>query len=100
MVYQVIWSSLALHTYMQNIDYLEKEWTEKEIEKFIDTVLKKITILSLHPRTGKVTNKRANLRQIVINKRIVLIYRCKTLKREIELVRFFNTYQDVKALKK
>ncbi len=99
MVYKIIWSPLALETYRNNIEYLEKEWSEKEVRNFIDATLRKLTVLSLQPRSGILTNKRANLRHTIIHKRIILIYRCKVLKREIELVRFFNTYQHPKSSK-
>ncbi len=96
MVYKITWSVLALETYKNNIEYLEKEWSEKEVKNFVNAVLRKLTALSLQPLSGGLTNKRASLRQVVIHKRIILIYRCKTLKREIELVRFFSTYQHPK----
>ena len=93
MVYKITWSELAVKTYISNIEYLEKEWTEKEIERFKKAVMRKLFSLSLQPRSGAPTNKRANLRKSIINKRIVLIYRLKPQNKEIELVRFFNTYQ-------
>lgn len=93
MVHEIIWSDLAIKTYIANITYLEQEWTEKEIKKFIADVQRKILILSFQPRIGVITNKRANLRKTVINKQIVLIYRYKPRKKEIELLHFFNTYQ-------
>ncbi len=93
MVHEVIWSGLALKTYIGNIEYLEKEWSESEVRNFIAAVQRKLFTLSLQPRIGVITNKRRNIRKTVINKRIVLIYRHKPRKQEIELVRFFNTYQ-------
>ena len=93
MVHKIIWSSLAIKTYVNNIEYLEKEWSEKEVNNFISVVQRKLFSLSLQPRLGIITNKRKNIRKTILNKRIVLIYRHKPLKNEIELVRFFNTYQ-------
>ena len=31
----IVWTDLALDDFSENIYYLEKKWTEKEIEKFI-----------------------------------------------------------------
>ena len=93
MVHKIIWSALAERTFANNIEYLEKEWTEKEVRKFALAVSRKLFSLSLQPKSGAITNKRANLRKTIINKRIVLIYKHKPRKNEIELVRFFNTYQ-------
>jgi plasmid stabilization system protein ParE len=100
MVYKIIWSKLALRTYIHNIKYLESQWTEKEILNFIKAVQKKIALLSLQPQIGRLTIRRINLRQTVIHKRVILIYRFKPAKKEIELVRFFNTYQNPKRLRK
>lgn len=93
MVHEIIWSDLALKTYIANITYLEQEWTEKEIRKFINDVLRKILILSFQPRVGVLTNKRTHVRKTVINKQIVLIYRYKPRKKQVELLHFFNTHQ-------
>ena len=100
MVYNVIWSSLALRTYISNIEYLEKEWTTKEVRNFIAAVHRKTTLLSFQPKIGRLTNKRIHLRRTIIHKRVVLIYRFRPIKKEIELVRFFNTYQHPGRLRK
>ncbi|MCD6012335.1 MAG: hypothetical protein K0Q79_2197 [Flavipsychrobacter sp.] len=93
MVHKIIWSDLAIKTYVSNIEYLEKEWSDKEIRNFIKVVQRKLLLLSMQPRAGVITSKRKNLRKTILNKRIILIYRYKPLKKEIELVRFFNTHQ-------
>jgi plasmid stabilization system protein ParE len=93
MVHKIVWSALAIKTYVSNIEYLEREWSEREIKQFIHAVQRKLLLLSLQPRSGAITNNRKNLRKSILNKRIILIYRHKPLKKEIELVRFFNTYQ-------
>ena len=93
MVHKIIWTTLAIKTYVNNIEYLEKEWTEKEVKNFISAVQRKLFSLSLQPRIGVITNRRRNIRKSIVNKRIVIIYRHKPQKNEIELVRFFNTYQ-------
>ena len=100
MVFKIIWSALSLKTYISNIEYLEKEWTSKEVKNFISTVQRKIAILSLQPKSGRLTSQRMNVRQVVIHKRIILIYRFKPQKKELELVRFFNTRQHPKRLRK
>lgn len=93
MVYKIIWSPLAIRTYISNIEFLEKAWTKREVVKFITAVENKISVLKIHPLKGKLTAKRLNVRHTTIHKRIILIYRVKVLKKEVELVRFFNTYQ-------
>jgi len=91
--HKVIWSELAINTYISNIEYLEREWTQQEINNFIVAVSERISLLSVHPRIGSPTTRRKNIRKTLINKNILLIYRHKPRKKEIELVRFFNTHQ-------
>jgi plasmid stabilization system protein ParE len=100
MVYKISWTPKALESYISNIKYLETEWTESEIKKFIATVEKKIKTLSGQPGIGSPWNKKQpNIRHTVIHKRVSLIYRCKPMKKEVELLFFWNTYQNPKKLK-
>lgn len=83
----------AINTYIQVVDYFEKEWTEKEIERFADKVIQKLAALQIHPRIGGPINKQRNVYKTIIHKRVILIYRYKPLKKEIELLSFWNTWQ-------
>src|SRR5580698_2883594 len=93
MVCKIIWSPLALKTYIANLEYLEKEWSVKEVANFTLSVQKKLELLSIHPKIGIRSSKRKSLRKVVIHKRMILIYRYKAQKKEIEIVQFWNTYQ-------
>ena len=89
MACKISWTQRAWLTYEANINFLEKEWTEKEIRKFILLVDKKIANISNHPKLGTSRNtKNPNIRNTLIHKRIALIYRYKPLKDEIELLVF------------
>ncbi len=96
MVQKIIWSTLAIQTYAGNIEYLQKEWTQKEIDKFIASTERKLNLLKTQPQIGVLTNKRHYIRKTIIVKRILLIYRYRKRKNEIELIRFFNTWQHPK----
>jgi len=99
MVYKVVWSPTALKTYISNIEYLETLWAEKEILNFINSVKRKIQLLPNNPYLGNLTNKRKNVRKSVIHKRVILFYRVKKIKKEIELIRFWATRQNPDNLK-
>ncbi len=45
------------------------------------------------------SSKHPNVRFTLVHKRVALIYRCKPLKKEIELLRFWNTYENPRKLK-
>jgi len=93
MVYEIVWSELALHSYLSNIDYLKTDWTQTEIDKFTTATNEVLKLLCLQPRIGRLTSQRAFLRKILVSKRIILIYRFKPSGSLIELVQFFNTWQ-------
>lgn len=99
MVYKVTWSPLAIKTYIENIEHLEAFWTDKEILVFIDSVKRKIHLLSHNPNLGSPTIRRKNIRKSVIHKRVVLFYRVKKANKEIELIRFWATRRNPGNLK-
>ena len=99
MVCKISWTPRAWKTYCANIEYLEKQWTEKEITAFVLAADKRIDNLAKQPEIGTPRNKKyPNIRHTVIHKRIVLIYKYKPVKEEIELLVFWNTYQHPRKL--
>jgi len=97
MVFEVVWTQKALDSYGKNIEYLRREWSEKEVINFIQTVQRKLDILSAHPYIGSSRNKRAyNLRFTILNKRVDLVYQVKPRKKQIDLILFWNTYRECK----
>jgi len=100
MVQKIIWSNLAIRTYISNISYLQQEWTQKEIDNFIKSTERKLELLKSQSNIGTLTNKRLHIRKTLIVKRILLIYRYKPRKDEIELIQFFNTWQHPRQMKR
>jgi plasmid stabilization system protein ParE len=100
MVYKVNWTPKAVQTYLSNMHYLQQEWTEREMTKFAELVEKKINLLRKHPNLGASrNNKLPNIRQVMVHKRVSLIYRVKPVKKEPELLLFWNTWQNPAKLK-
>lgn len=100
MVYKIVWTLKALQTYVDNMHYLQTRWTEREAKNFAVTVEKKLLVLSRQPGIGSPRNKKQqNIRHTVLHKRVSLIYRINNRKKEIELLRFWNTYQHPSKLK-
>jgi len=48
MVNQVAWSLKAISTFENIIDYLETEWTEKEVTNFVTRVYDKLELIRKH----------------------------------------------------
>ena len=93
----IIWNDLAIRDYHENIDYLLRKWSEKEALIFINDVESVIFDL----KQGNVEFKESgysDIKQCVVCKQISLYY--KHIESDtIELLRFWNNYQDNKKLK-
>ncbi|MFO8236178.1 MAG: type II toxin-antitoxin system RelE/ParE family toxin [Bacteroidales bacterium] len=89
---KIRWNKLAKEDYYHTIDYLLEEWSEKEAQQFIDDVSGIIHLL----HTGNVDFQKTdyqNIRRCVVREQIILYYKILD-KHTIELLRFWNTYQD------
>jgi plasmid stabilization system protein ParE len=93
MVPKIVWSSLAIQTYLNNIAYLEEAWTKKEVNNFIKSTDTKLALIKEFPGIGYSSKQQPLLRKTLIGKRVILVYRYKQTKNTIELIRFFNTWQ-------
>ncbi|ALM49804.1 hypothetical protein AMR72_13360 [Flavobacterium psychrophilum] len=92
----IYWSSLAKADYWKNIEYLEKEWSPKEVISFIKEVEYNIQLLKgnnvFFVKTGY-----KDVYKIVVTKQVSLFYRITD--DTIELLRFWNNYQDLTKFK-
>lgn len=93
---KIIWSPQAKKDYWQNIDYLEAEWTFNDVVRFIEKVEKIIQLLLQKNVAFTATNYR-DVNKVVITKQITLYYKINSEK--LELLRFWNTHQDLKNFK-
>jgi len=91
------WNKLARLDYFENIDYLLKEWSEKEAQDFIDEVYETEIILEQGKVDFQDTN-RPDTKRYVLCKQITLFYKIID-KQNIELLRFWNNRQDNMELK-
>ena len=92
---RIIWTNRAKSDYWNNIEYLEKEWAIKEIERFADKtdeILEKLTKGNLKFKT----TEHKDIFQVPIVKQITLFY--KITPESIYLLRFWNTYQNPEKL--
>lgn len=99
MVCEIKWLQGAVDSYISNIKYLEKEWTNKEVLQFKKTVSGTIEILSRYPRLGRPSAKRKNVRRMVIHKKVSLYYMYNVKEHSIYLMIFWNNLQKPNKLK-
>ncbi len=94
---KIIWNKVAKSDYFENIDYLLKNWSEKEVQKFIDEVRHIEFVLKKGNIDFQETNYR-EIKRVVLRKQISLFYRIISIS-EIEFLRFWNNHQDIKRLR-
>ena len=99
MAFKIIWSAEAKVTYLGIIDYLNTEWTEREVRNFVERVHNKLDILTVHPEIGRVHKKRYKIHKTLIHKKVSLVYHIKPQKKEIHLLNFWDNRQDPAKLR-
>lgn len=98
MVQKVTWLPIAQSTFSEAVQYLDEHFSEKEIQKFANKIQQTILVIQANPRLGRPC-KKVNVFKIGINKRILLFYRYRPTEKEIQLLLFWNMWQDPKKLK-
>ena len=93
------WSDEAIKTFDDNIEYLQKEWSENEIKNFIKQTNSKIESIQSNPKLYRRSEKNPNIRRTVINKNITLFYQYLSTKKQVILLTFWNNSQNPKKLK-
>ncbi len=96
-MYSIIWTEPALSDYWQNIDYLLAEWSEKQAENFISETEFTLKILQETPLIFPATNYKS-IRTVLVVKQMRLFYRVSPETQTIEIIRFWNTFQNPDAL--
>lgn len=93
------WADEAKKTFDKNINYLLKEWTEKEIRNFVKQTNNILLNIVAYPEMYSASGRNPTIRKAAINKYIVLYYRYHSTKQEVVLLTFWHNKQDPKKLK-
>jgi plasmid stabilization system protein ParE len=95
MPYTIIWSPAARLTYYQILDYLNEEWTFREIENFIDRTEQVLTHISQNPSLYQYSEG-TDTYSCVLVRQVNLFYRLKS--ERIELLIFWDNRQNPSKL--
>ncbi|MBS1584931.1 MAG: type II toxin-antitoxin system RelE/ParE family toxin [Bacteroidetes bacterium] len=96
MSYTVYWTPQAEQTFIANLEYLEKSWTNAVINDFLDRVEEVLQTLRESPYIYSLHREQDGVRKCVVNERIVLFFIIN--EETITLLSFWNTYQDPQNL--
>ncbi len=99
MAIEINWSDEAIETFEENINYLESEWSEKEVTKFILQTTHIIERLKRFPLSYPPGLKNKKYRRARLNKYIALFYHYHKTKSQITLLTFWNVKQHPGKLK-
>ena len=98
MALKIRWTPEAEDNFASIINYLEHEWTEKEIRKFAKKTQKIILQISNNPKMFKDTGKE-EIRKAVITKQTSLFYHIDDAANLITLLSFWDNRKNPKSLK-
>jgi plasmid stabilization system protein ParE len=96
MALTLIWSPQAMASFDEIIEYLNENWTENEVKKFVQKSNSIIENICLNPSMYQESEIKKYQHKAFIFKPVSLIYRYKPRKQEIELITFWNNSREQK----
>ena len=96
MAKEVRWTQESIDTFNKIIEYLEKDWSQKEIENFINATEIVVKFISENPKMFRKTNKK-NVREALITPHNLMIY--KIIGEQIDIITFWDTRKNPRKKK-
>ena len=85
MAFQIVWTKQAVKGYDKIINYLEENWSQKEVSDFVKEADLFFETLMVHPEILQKTRYK-NVYRGPINRLTIITYRIKPIKKHIELI--------------
>ncbi len=95
--HKVVWTDNALDELRQTVSYLEKNFSEHEIQRLANKIESTLALIATQPAMFPESPSRKGVRRAIILRFNSLYYRVKH--RQIEILSFFSSRQDIKKLK-
>jgi hypothetical protein len=92
------WTPEAEKTFLQNLEYLAYRWNNKVITDFINKVDDALQVIALNPNAFPLYKSGLDIHKCVITPQITVYYRIIN-SNSIDLLTFWNNYQDPEKLK-
>jgi plasmid stabilization system protein ParE len=96
MAKKVIWTPEALSSFKNILQYLQENWTEKEITNFIKATNNTVEYISKNPKMFRATNKK-NVHEALVTSKNLLIY--KIYPSKIDIITFWDTRRNPRKKK-
>jgi len=95
--YKVLWTDHALSELKNTLEYLEENWTERELKNFSQELDHTIELISKNPELFQTSKKKKNVRRAVVGRFNNLYYRLN--KDSVEILSFFSNRQNPDKIK-
>jgi len=86
--YKILWTDHAITELKETLEYLENNWTERELRRFSAKLDHTIELISKSPEIFPTSFEKKNIRKAVVEKHNNLYYRIN--KNTIEVVSLFS----------
>ncbi len=95
---EIIWSAKAKITFFSVIDYLNENWTKKEMIQFNQRTHITLNAIVKNPGIFPASSKNKEIRKAIIDKNNSFFYKIDSYHQRIYLLTFFDSRQDPKKL--
>ncbi len=89
--YRIFWTDHALAELEKTIEFLEENWTEKELRNLAIKLDEILSLISQNPYLFQVSEIKKDIRRVVVLKHNTLYYRF--VSNQIEIISFFSNRQ-------
>ena len=95
--YKILWTDFALKELENTIEYLEENWTEKQMQNLAVNIEETLILISQNPDLFQVSEVKKDIKRVVILSHNTMYYRVKN--NQIEIISFFSNRQNPKKRK-
>ena len=95
--YKVFWTDEAIRNLESILDYLNKNWTQREVDNFRKKLGKQIDLIEKNPKLFPISNFNRRLRKAVLSKQTTIFYELSG--QVLYLVYLFNNKQSIERIR-
>lgn len=96
--YKILWTDNALFELQETYDYLETNWTERELRNLSTELEKTLSLISKSPKLFQKSEQKG-VRKVIVKKYNTLYYREIKKTKIVEILSFFSNRQNPNRLK-
>ena len=94
---EIVWTKKAHETFNDVLDYLDREYSQKEVDDYINSVYQTISTIKAYPKAFQCVDKKISVRKAVVSPQNSLFYSIDST--QISLLRFWDNRSNPSSLK-